>query len=342
MIKEYEGHYDRDNNTGSSSGVELSMGNDQPAPKPALPPAVQKFMDDEDVPAALKKLYTDILPAKDFAAFEKMLKSGALDNTLTITSQPLGGLITLIAAAIEDKDELAKWLAPVCKHTAFDTASLGVTTFYVPSAGSKLALKDFKDDHKITQLTLAQYLFKWRKMTVVDIAGLNQNLLQQSVPNDNSHLYPLLAYSYSNYGDTLTNFKKIAEATGSTGFLFFPINYETGHTLFFKAACDARNAEDSPLLNLLSWMLERAPSLIDSRDEYGWTVLDRYISSTTSHNNNNLVRSSLLRLLVSAGAQLNRQLTPDFNLAAEMEKRESLKKDPLRSKPANPPQFRKP
>ncbi len=334
MIKEYDGYYDSKEPSEYSSSESTSVAS---PPKPVLPASVQKFLDDENVPAALKTLYTDILPAKNLAAFQKLLKTGALDSCLDVPAHPLAGLTSLVIGTF--KDDIAQatpWLSAIAHHEAFDAKTLGFTFAY--NSRYIYALADDIAGSKAHPVPLASHLFG--KLPLEKIAGIHPDLLMQEFKTNDVKQSLLQHGLAGNYVEAIAKLAALEKELGSAKFLFNHIG-TTSETLFYRWACNVKHREDEGFLNALSWMLERAPSLIDGRDDFGWTVLDRYIKNT-SGSSNTIVHSPLLRLLVSAGAQLHRQLSPDFNLAAEVAKRETLSKDILRVKSPSIPRPKKP
>jgi hypothetical protein len=74
-------------------------------------------------------------------------------------------------------------------------------------------------------------------------------------------------------------------------------------------------------------MLQRKPELVNEPDRFGWTPLDRLLSRCQGKYD-----TSMGRLLVASGARFEKQLAPNFNIAAEIEERSGARI----GKPAKP------
>ena len=291
------------------------------SPQPPKPSASEAFLGDDNAPPALKRLFTEVLPARDLAAFCQMVRDGDFDAAITCDAHPFAGVLPQLLTL--KTEELSQWLRPLLQRREIDTAALELVYYYNGNSYST-AIDSYRGQSQ-QKVALASWLMSNRSMKIYDLAALDVRLLAQNTQIDGM-LQPLVMQMFSSGDCNWQGLQKLADAAGSDDFLHY--RNARGETLFYKLCLHRNYFENPPTLEALSWMLDRAPELVNATDDAGWTVLDRHVMLLTRYDNlgrGTMAETALTRLLLSAGAELKRQSAPGFNLASELEKREPNK-----------------
>jgi hypothetical protein len=216
------------------------------------------------------------------------------------------------------------WLKELFSTTTSLEETLTVPMIYTGSSNWTFSI-DRQTSEVAKPQDFAAYLLGSGGKNIFSITEISPALLGQTVKID-QRVLPLLHSLQLQSPFTIAELEKLFRDCDPAFFL--GTRDARGKTLFFDIAINPNNRESVNMIDVTSWMLLKQPNLIHMTDNLGWTVLDRYILNLSSQRVDPL-ESSMLRLLVSAGAQFNRQVAPRFNLAAEVEKRTN----PLFEKP---------
>lgn len=292
-----------------------------PASPPSKPAAAQAFLADDAAPPALKRLFSEVLPARDLAAFCQMVDAGDFDDAVTCDAHPFAGALAQLLTL--KTEELHNWLRPLLHRREIDAGNLELCYYYNGNSYSS-SLADYRGQ-SIQKVALAGWLMSNRSMKIHDLARIDVRLLSQNLQIDGLQ-QPLVMQMFSSSECNWQGLQKLAEAAGSDDFLHY--KNMRGETLFYRLCLHRNYFENPPTLEALSWMIDRAPQLVNATDDAGWTVLDRHVMLLTRYDNlgrGTMAETAMTRLLMSAGAELKRQIAPGFNLASEMEKRQDNK-----------------
>lgn len=289
--------------------------------------ARDKALADPDVPAALKRLLTDIVPRKDFDALRALVQTGEIDPLYIPPSQPLISAVSVLVSA----EDSTKWLSALFSAApqSFFAAKLASSDYY----GTNIDRFDINRNYgTIQQLPLAPFVMKDTAAPVTKLLEIlpemAEKLLRMPFPQTRVSGQPeevLLHHLVSGNEFTVEALDKIEKLTGGDDFLM--IRNARGETLFHHLASNTSWSDDSDRLDIAGWMLQRKPLLVNDADRFGFTPLDRLVM-----NSRGKVDTAMGRLLLASGAKLEKQIAPGFNLKAALQEHSEtrLDKAPIR------------
>lgn len=281
-----------------------------PDPLENLPARVRAFLLNDDIAQPLKDLCLTIIPDKDVGEFMRRLERGDFDAHLDCAAHPMGGLIAQLCSA--PKEFAADCLRAVAQHPAFDVQKMIVPYFYNGSSYIS-TIKDY-NEQSVSSRTLGSWLIGHYSLKYTDIAEQMPRLLVQDY-RTNDTTQPIAHHAIYTSNCTLELIRSFAEKAGNIDFI--NSKNAAGETLFFRLATVKSWYNSQPILNALSWLIDQNPSLVNTTDDAGWTVLDRYVMQMTSQNGGQpavLLETGMSRLLMSANAELRRQSPPGLSL----------------------------
>ncbi|MDE1151326.1 MAG: hypothetical protein PW788_02220 [Micavibrio sp.] len=279
--------------------------------------------------ALLQDLAFRIIPRQRFDEVRDLVRTGRLDVTKVWEENPLMSPLSQLAgapewkkflqAAFADAPEAALNAPCPCHSFRSGGASTDPSTFHATYSNT------------IETPNLATFLLRSGK-TMGDVAEALPQLLAAPVGDYyNNNPQPMLFMLLANEREIVAMLDALEKSTGGCEFLYQ--KNARGETLFNTIAQNASYREDPARLDAASWMLQRRPALVNECDRFGWTPLDRFISSAGINFD-----CSMGRLLVAAGAEFARQVAPGFNLATAVEERAGRRLDkPQPKKPGLAP-----
>lgn len=277
-------------------------------------------LQDASVATALKDLANRIIPAGRFDDFREAVDAGAIDPLDVPEKFPMMSAVSQVLALPEAKDQI-KWLKEL-----FDGEPEKFRAAVAPNFGfqwgrpdTNIAAYDDYRGYEIERTPLFSLLAQRADVTLADFFALDPQALAQNVVNRDSSQapQPLLHHIAFNRELTVKALDDIEAATGNADFLL--IKNARGETVFHRIASYNGNHEDETKLDILSWMSQRKPNLVNEPDRFGWTPLDRLLS----HSRGKL-DTTLGRFLLASNAKLAKQIAPEFNLKAQLQENEGL------------------
>lgn len=298
------------------------------SPAPAAKPApkysayVSEFLADDTVPRALKTLFLEVLPEKDLAQFKKMVANGALRHDMKCESFPLAAPCNQIVGMLPAA-EAGAWLKIILAPCADVAALPSVLQIYTGSQYTYRLDQAARTTNPPSVTPLASYLVNNAKLDCPQLAAIHTHLLVQNirytVPNTSTVIEQPAIFATLQAGTlNVELLEKIEAVTGDADFL--RLRDTAGRTLLMHIASTNGYRENQQTIDALSWMIMRDETLVNVQDKLGWTPLDRFIT-VLSRTSDKPYNNTTTRLLIAAGAQFNRQIAPDFNMSAEVEKR---------------------
>ncbi len=289
---------------------------------------------DAGVPQALKDLLSRIIPEKRFDEFKSLVASGAITPDMTHPAHLLLSPVSQVMS-MADKGDQMNWLKALF---AEDPAALATAQIY--AAGIQwstpvIAIDNYSNryrDYPVEAVPLLRYIAGRNDILVDDIAQLDPALLSVKVKNRDEAQpdQALLHHIFETREMKVPALDRVEAFTGNADFL--AIKNPRGETLFFRIATDSANGENADKLDIASWMLQRRPQSANEADRFGWTPLDRLVSRARG-----AVDTSMGRLLLAHGAKLDKQISPGFNLKAQLQENEGLGLDKFPSRKLSPP-----
>lgn len=289
--------------------------------------ARDKALADPEVPSALKRLLTEIVPRKDFDALRALVETGEIDPLYIPPNHPLVSATSVLISA----EDPVKWLSVLFSAApeSFFEARVASSDYY----GTNIDRFDINRNYgTIQQLPLASFVIKDTKTPVTKLLEIlpeiANKLLRTPFPQQRVSGQPeevLLHHMVSGNEFTVETLDKLEKLTGGDDFLM--IRNARGETLFHRLASNAGWSEDSDRLDMAGWMLQRKPLLVNDPDRFGFTPLDRLVM-----NSHGKVDTAMGRLLLASGAKLEKQIAPGFNLKAALQEHSEtrLDKAPIR------------
>lgn len=277
-------------------------------------------LQDASVPSSLKDLANRIVPDNRFEDFREAVECGAIDALDMPEKFPMMSAVSQVLALPDAKDQI-KWLKEL-----FDGSPEKFRAAVAPNFGFKwgspntsiAAFDDFRG-YELEHTPLFSLLAQRADVSLADFFAFDpQALSQDIVGRDASQApQPLLHHIAFTRELTIKALDEIEAATGNADFLL--IKNARGETLFHRIASNNGHHEDEAKLDLLSWMSQRKPQLVNETDRFGWTPLDRLLSHSSGK-----LDTSLGRFLLASNAKLAKQIAPEFNLKAQLQENEGL------------------
>lgn len=280
----------------------------------------EQALQDAGVPAALKDLANRIIPDGRFNDFREAVEAGAIDPLDVPEKFPMMSAVSQVLA-LPDVAEQMKWLKELFDGTPekFRAAVAPNFGFQWGSPNTNIAAYDDYRRYDIERTPLFSLLALRADVTLADFIALDPQALSQDVVNRDASqaAQPLLHHIAFNRELSVKALDDIAAATGNADFLL--IKNARGETLFHRIASYNGNHEDETKLDILSWMAQRKPQIVNEPDRFGWTPLDRLLSHSRGK-----IDTSLGRFLLASNAKLAKQIAPEFNLKAQLQENEGL------------------
>ncbi|MDF3024945.1 MAG: hypothetical protein K0R10_2306 [Alphaproteobacteria bacterium] len=277
-------------------------------------------LQDASVATALKDLANRIIPAGRFDDFREAVDAGAIDPLDVPEKFPMMSAVSQVLALPEAKDQI-KWLKELFdgEREKFRAAVAPNFGWQWGSPNTNIAAYDDYRGYEIERTPLFSLLAQRADVTLADFFALDPQALAQNVVNRDASQapQPLLHHIAFNRELTVKALDDIEAATGNADFLL--IKNARGETLFHRIASYNGNHEDETKIDILSWMSQRKPNLVNEPDRFGWTPLDRLLS----HSRGKL-DTTLGRFLLASNAKLAKQIAPEFNLKAQLQENEGL------------------
>lgn len=277
-------------------------------------------LQDASVPAVLKDLANRIIPGQRFDDFREAVECGALDPLDVPEKFPMMSAVAQVLALPDAKEQM-KWLKELFEGTPekFRAAVAPNFGYQWGSPNTDIAAYDDYRGYQVELTPLFSLLAQRPDVTLADFFALDPAALSQDiVGRDASQApQPLLHHIAFNRELTVKALDEIEAATGNADFLL--IKNARGETLFHRIASYHGNHEDEAKLDLLSWMSQRKPQLVNEADRFGWTPLDRLLVHSRGK-----IDTSLGRFLLASNAKLAKQIAPEFNLKAQLQENEGL------------------
>jgi len=268
--------------------------------------------------ALLEDLSFRIIPEKRFDELRDLVRTGKLDLTKVWEPNPLMSAVSQLAGA-PDWQEFFKAAFEAAPEAALD-APCPCHGLRTGNASTNPATFHNSYGNSVETPNLATFLLRSGK-GIADIAKALPQLLDAPVGDYyNRNPQPMLFAVLGSEREIVDQLDALEAATGGCEFLY--LRNARGETLFHTIAQSPSSRDDQARLDAVSWMLERRPGLVNERDRFGWTPLDRFVSFAGAN-----VDCAMSRLLVAAGAEFSRQIAPGFNLAAAVEERAGRRLD---------------
>ncbi|MCC7037836.1 MAG: hypothetical protein IT560_11100 [Alphaproteobacteria bacterium] len=293
----------------------------------------EQALQDASVGASLKDLATRIIPDGRFNDFREAVEAGAIDPLDVPEKFPMMSAVSQVLALPDAKDQI-KWLKEL-----FNGAPEKVRAAVAPNFGfqwgspnTNIAVYDDYRRYEIERTPLFSLLAQRPDVTLADFIALDPQALAQDVVNRDASqpAQPLLHHIAFNRELTVKALDDIEAATGNADFLL--IKNARGETLFHRIAGYNGNHEDENKIDILGWMTQRKPHLVNEPDRFGWTPLDRLLSRSRGK-----LDTSLGRFLLASNGRLAKQIAPEFNLKAQLQENEGLGLDKQPSRKLAPP-----
>jgi hypothetical protein len=295
--------------------------------------AREEGLEDPAVPEVLKHLATHLIPESRPYELAALIREGSLDPLMICEARPLLSPVSQVMGMPREEadrwlkillgDDPGKWASAKCPCYGFRNGRFSTDP-------------DYKDSYYGTTLetpSLLAVLAARTETPVVDIAQVAPAALALPTADRYGNVtdQPLLHQMLQTKEFSIATFDKLEKITGGSGFL--SIKNARGETLFHRIASTPSFQEDIVRLDAISWMLQRKPELVNEPDRFGWTPLDRLLSQSQGK-----VDTSMGRLLIVSGARLEKQMTPQFNLASALEEHSGSRLDkPAPRKPGGLP-----
>ncbi len=280
----------------------------------------EQALQDAGVSSALKDLANRIIPAGRFEDFREAVDCGAIDALDVPEKFPMISAVSQVLALPDAKEQI-KWLKELFEGSPekFRAAVAPNFGFQWGSPNTNIAAYDDYRGYEVERTPLFSLLAQRADVTLADFFAFDPEALSQPVKNRDASqpAQPLLHHIAFNRELTVQALDDIEAATGNADFLL--IKNARGETLFHRIAANNGSQEDESKLDLLSWMSQRKPQLVNEPDRFGWTPLDRLLS----HSRGKL-DTSLGRFLLASNAKLAKQIAPEFNLKAQLQENEGL------------------
>ncbi|MDI1228270.1 MAG: hypothetical protein PSY14_11355 [bacterium] len=277
-------------------------------------------MADESVPSSLKDLANRIIAGARFDDFREAVECGAIDALDVPEKFPMMSPVSQILAMGDAKDQMT-WLKVLFEGEPekFRAAVAPNFGYHWGSPNTDINAYDDYRGYDIERTPLFSLLAQRPAVTLADFFALDPDALAQPVTGRDASqpAQPLLHHIAFTRELTVTALDDIEAATGNADFLL--IKNARGETLFHRIASNTSHHEDETKLDLLSWMSQRKPNLVNEADRFGWTPLDRLLT----HSRGKL-DTSLGRFLLASNAKLAKQIAPEFNLKAQLLENEGL------------------
>jgi hypothetical protein len=277
-------------------------------------------LQDAGVPAPLKDLMSRIIPDRRFGDFCEAVAAGTVDALDVPAKFPMMSAVSQVLA-LPDVAEQMKWLKALFAESPekFRAAVAPNFGYQWGSPNTDINAYDNYRNYDVQMTPLFSLLAHRPDVTLVDFLALDPAALSRDVlARDASQpAQPLLHHMAFVRELTVKVLDDIEAATGSADFL--SIKNARGETLFHRIASYNGNHEDEAKLDILSWMAQRKPHLVNEPDRFGWTPLDRLLSHSRGK-----IDTSLGRFLLASNAKLAKQIAPEFNLKAQLQENEGL------------------
>lgn len=293
----------------------------------------EQALQDASVGASLKDLATRIIPDGRFNDFREAVEAGAIDPLDVPEKFPMMSAVSQVLALPDAKDQI-KWLKELFNGAPekFRAAVAPNFGFQWGSPNTNIAVYDDYRRYEIERTPLFSLLAQRPDVTLADFIALDPQALAQDVVNRDASqpAQPLLHHIAFNRELTVKALDDIEAATGNADFLL--IKNARGETLFHRIAGYNGNHEDENKIDILGWMTQRKPHLVNEPDRFGWTPLDRLLSRSRGK-----LDTSLGRFLLASNGRLAKQIAPEFNLKAQLQENEGLGLDKQPSRKLAPP-----
>lgn len=290
----------------------------------------KEALEDASVPPALKRLAEEVIPNKDFSAFRAMVESGEISPGMESGNQPLLAPAAQILSLPEDVD-ISKWMSVLFGGDIEKIREAKVSTWSGYYNRGYFDLSNYAGQELAERALLPILVSSYGGAAVTKLAAMSPQLLAERVADRDGQKPedPLLHHALGGNNISVETLDRLEELTGGAEFL--KIKNKRGETLFHRIVANSSWVENSDRLDQASWMLQRNPKLVNEPDRFGWTPLDRLLANTQGKSD-----SSMGRFLLAAGARLEKQIAPSFNLAAVLraEEEKRLDKPPVRKLPA--------
>lgn len=290
-------------------------------------------LQDASVQPVLKDLAQRIIPGGRLDDFRQAVQAGTIDPLDVPEKFPMMSAVSQVLALPDTKEQM-KWLAALFEGSPekFRAAVAPNFGFQWGSPNTNIAAYDDYRRYDIERTPLFSLLAARPDVTLADFIALDPQALAQNVVNRDAAQVPqpLLHYFAFNRELSVKVLDDIEAATGNADFLF--IKNARGETLFHRIASYNGNHEDETKIDILSWMAQRKPHLVNEPDRFGWTPLDRLLA----HSRGKL-DTTLGRFLLASNAKLAKQIAPEFNLKAQLQENEGLGLDKQPSRKMAPP-----
>ncbi len=293
----------------------------------------EQALQDASVGASLKDLATRIIPDGRFNDFREAVEAGAIDPLDVPEKFPMMSAVSQVLALPDAKDQI-KWLKELFNGAPekFRAAVAPNFGFQWGSPNTNIAVYDDYRRYEIERTPLFSLLAQRPDVTLADFIALDPQALAQDVVNRDASqpAQPLLHHIAFNRELTVKALDDIEAATGNADFLL--IKNARGETLFHRIAGYNGNHEDENKIDILGWMTQRKPHLVNEPDRFGWTPLDRLLSRSRGK-----LDTSLGRFLLASNGRLAKQIAPEFNIKAQLQENEGLGLDKQPSRKLAPP-----
>lgn len=273
--------------------------------------ALTLALEDPALPQVLKEIQQVVVPNKDIGAFRALVASGAVDPLFIPEQHPLMSPVSLAMSGEDPK----KWLAALFSQNndAFLAANVALSSYY---GQPQIAYFDM-DRYKVEIQPLLPRLvqngdYAFSDFLTIAPAAAAKLAEMPLVKRGGDAPEPLFHHTFNTSDCSVAMLDRLEQLTGSDDFLM--LRNARGETMFHRIAAHPGFQHDEAKTDMLSWMLQRRPQLVNDTDRFGWTPLDRLVSRVNSS-----VDTPMGRLLIVAGARMERQIAPGFNLAAALE-----------------------
>ncbi|HYD18814.1 MAG TPA: hypothetical protein VEF76_10085 [Patescibacteria group bacterium] len=273
---------------------------------------------DDSVPKVLKDLATRIIPEKRLEDFKALVYHGDLEPQMTSAAHPLISALSQVLA-MPDKAEQLQWLKALFDQNPDAMKNATVSAFGSAPNTSIDAYNDRYRSYPVEQTSFLRFLVLRSDITADDVAALSPALLSEVIKGRDEALPAQALMHHINEAREIkvATLDRLAELTDGDDFLL--IKNARGETLFHRVAAQPGNGDAEDKIDMASWMLKRRPQLLNESDRFGWTALDRLVSRSKG-----AVDTGMGRLLLSQGAKLSKQISPGFNLKAQLAENEGL------------------
>ncbi len=278
-----------------------------------------KVMESDATPAVLKTLLKDIVPSKNLKALKEMVASGEITPYTASPEHKLANALGIIMSADSDAGGDGEWLKTLFSKNPEAVCDPNLRVHSYGGGQGVTSLRRY-DGENVSNLSFFEHLRTRKRLKFDELIDVSTDFLLMSV-QDGDRNVPFVHTLVSNEQPRLERYEALEKKLGSAAF----INSvdDRGETMFYKIVSARNFIDDRRAHDVATWMLMKNPDLVNVADRLGWTPLDRHVSEALDPSKTN----DMLALLVTSGAKLNRQIAPQFNLSAEVERRSEEKMD---------------